>query len=237
MLDCKCTVTVLLFSSGDDVEDGPEDAPDFVADLKQAIADLREVTSSARRKERLKLAMEEIEALKKKVKDLTQQLEAAKLAPLPGAELVAEAKRYKTSWPISGAGLNLGNGTNVKVLSLGASSQRDPTQPGHNTDMTIKAVVELTAKVTVASIGALSCCSLCRKTAPNPSSYDELWFILQNHDDRRLVFPAEDGCESERDCWPVDGWKKDMGELTCGSCAALLALRRAEIKNMMRKDT
>ena len=83
---------------------------------------------------------------------------------------------------------------------------------------------------------------MCGKPAPMPDE-EGMLFILRNHDGERLCFPDEEGCEEERDRYPVPGWGHVDGAdgeavLACGDCCDAVrgAVRNASAKRKQRRE-
>jgi hypothetical protein len=78
-------------------------------------------------------------------------------------------------------------------------------------------------------------------TQPPMPDEEALVFLLRNHDHARLVWPAAEGVEEERDCYPVAGWQKnydretDEDALICSRCAEDLKAAKAKLKETRRK--
>lgn len=127
-----------------------------------------------------------------------------------------DLKHYKKQFVIYGEeGLKLGNGTKVNILSL--SSEQVGKTSGQ---IRVYATVELEATVEVVREFKHNDCSTCGATASMPDR-DGLWYILENHDGSRLLFPqAEEEAyrHPERDSYPAPGWRVFEGALTCPDC-------------------
>lgn len=95
-------------------------------------------------------------------------------------------------------------------------------------------------EVTVVRGGDFRECAICGTQPPMPDE-EALVFLLRNHDHARLVWPAAEGVEEERDCYPVAGWQKnydretDEDALICSRCAEDLKAAKAKLKETRRK--
>jgi hypothetical protein len=111
--------------------------------------------------------------------------------------------------------LRLGAGTRVYVARIEAKKRGEDTE--------IFAVLEARATVTIADpkkYQDLATCGACGAPAPPPDN-DGLWYILQNHDGNRLLFPVPEGeahKEPERDQYPAPGWKMLGDKVVCSEC-------------------
>lgn len=123
--------------------------------------------------------------------------------------------------------LRLGAGTKAKITHIAA------TQRG--TEAEIVATLELRATVTLGNSATIpfARCGACGAVAPPPDN-DGLWYIIQNHDGDRIVFPVpekEAEQEPERDQYPVPGWHRLEEMIVCGTChAAMLRALKARKK-------
>lgn len=108
--------------------------------------------------------------------------------------------------------LRLGAGTRVRIARIDARRRGDDTE--------IAATLEVRATVALGNGAAHRRCGGCGAEAQPPDK-DGLWYILQNHDGNRLVFPvpeAEAYAEPERDQYPAPGWKRLGEKEVCGEC-------------------
>lgn len=148
---------------------------------------------------------------------------------------IATADRYRTKFHTGIDGLKLGRHTDVEVLSLETAAYpggRDPTY----TTLEITATIKLTARggfpITAVPYHV---CEGCGAVPSLPSTYDALWFVMENHDGDRLIFPDAEDCDEERDRYPVVGWTKtvvdDENSLLCPDCTEAV---KATLKSRKR---
>ncbi len=125
---------------------------------------------------------------------------------------------YKTK----GEPLKLGAGTRVEILNIShdpyvrlntLGQPLPPPAPGY-IPIRITATLRLTAEVTVLDNKQ---CSVCNAKPGLPDTVG-MWFLMENHDDDRLVFPDEEKVAPERDCYPVSGWEILDDNLLCPKC-------------------
>lgn len=120
-------------------------------------------------------------------------------------------------------GIKLGGLTNVEIVDLQGAEHPDPASH-RDTLLTVTATLKVKATVGLIKGGSVWQCSVCDGKAPSPDD-DALWYILQNHDGGRLVFPGPEAIHSspERDSYPVTGWTELAGGgLVCVECRAEL---------------
>jgi len=137
-------------------------------------------------------------------------------------------KRYKSKpFPVF-QGLKVGADTRVQIKELQKEFPPKPDWVGGGEKLLrIRATVELVADVVLVA----GECAGCETKSPLPDD-DGLWFLVENHDGNRLVFPMEEDCEGERDRYPVPGWGRFNAELYCETC---LKEVQAAVKNLKRK--
>lgn len=134
-------------------------------------------------------------------------------------------RRYNATFPVGSAGLRLGTGTIVTIrgLHVASTGTSGPCADGQaTTPVRITATLEVEAYSTLVA----GVCARCDAPAPPPDD-DGLWYILENHDGNRLLFPrGEDAYwKPERDSYPAPGWETLMGHPYCAEC-----LRRKKAK-------
>lgn len=121
--------------------------------------------------------------------------------------------------------LKYGNDTKIEETSI--SIEEVPHRPGR-TDNVAYHRVRIVQKLTISAevlipVGWASCC-ICKKPVPELPEESAARFILENHDFDRICFPAEENVRSERDTYPVPGWKRTPYEresgLICPECHA-----------------
>ncbi len=135
-------------------------------------------------------------------------------------------KRYQRQFMVYNNKFHVGNGTEVEVMELDATVDSDKK------GMMIIATVKLAAWVGLDKVHPCSCCDA---VPPAPNDYDALWFILENHDGGRLVFPSPEGCNNERDCYPVTGWEKGPDGMVCPECQKELDEAAAAVRAKRKK--
>lgn len=125
----------------------------------------------------------------------------------------------RLSIPI-GKGTDDERSTTVKILQddIGFDYANDKHRPKH-TRIRITQTIKLTFDATI--VGRF--CEICGKHTPMPDD-DAGAFIIENNDNDRLHFAAEDDVKPERDCWPVKGWRMvtitaEVRAFACAECA------------------
>jgi hypothetical protein len=115
--------------------------------------------------------------------------------------------------------LRLGRGTHVDILAISIENGAEDHLS------VIKSTVLLSARAKLAS----GHCSICERPTDPPDA-DSLWFVLENHDGDRLLFPSDHSVD-ERDRWPVPGWESTTeGDMVCPECLFELEKAKRDIK-------
>jgi hypothetical protein len=140
--------------------------------------------------------------------------------------------RYPQSFKLLRHGLDLGAGTLVEIVSLQMVSLGLAEGGVRERRIHIEATLHVSAEVGL--VGRK--CSMCDRPTTAPDN-DALWYMLENHDGERLVFPHPEEAahaDKERDVWPVQGWAELNGELACGECATAARVALAALKHKRR---
>jgi hypothetical protein len=130
-------------------------------------------------------------------------------------------------------GLTFGAGTLVEIASLRAVSVGQADGRLKERRIRIEATLRVSAEVELVEAK----CSVCETPTPAPDD-DALWYLLENHDGARLVFPYPEEAahvDGERDMWPVQGWGEVNGEVACGGCVKAAREAVAQLKQKRRR--
>lgn len=148
-------------------------------------------------------------------------------------------KRYYQEFTLGGddSGISLGAGTKVCILDIRQEPWNDNSPGRREGDLPVRvvAVVELSAEVVL--MPNYTHCHTCG-VVPGLPDNDGLWYVLQNHDGKRLLFPrAEDVSyeEPERDSYPAIGWEMIDGKMNCGACVSAIRESIETLKTKRRK--
>lgn len=136
---------------------------------------------------------------------------------------------YKTAFKSGlidarGEGLKLGGQTQVEIVDI--EQCRDTTRRSALSPYD-RITITATVKLTVTSAVERLKCAGCDAVSPWPDDHDALWYIVENHDGDRILFPRpctqedrlEDGDDAGRDQYPVIGWKEIRDKTYCAECA------------------
>ena len=98
--------------------------------------------------------------------------------------------------------------------------------------------LKISVEVLIPTNGTLARCGVCEKAAPLPDA-DGAQYILQNCDGGRICFPRDEGCDDERDGFPVTGWKMVVLEdddrvLACSECAGEISRGVGDVVRKIR---
>lgn len=137
-------------------------------------------------------------------------------------------KHYKDEFYTRGP-LPLGSGTRVRILDLACAYMPRTENAPNQRPIRITAHLEVTADVTLVRNRS---CAICGARALDPDP-DGLWYIMENHDGDRLVFPypeAEAFAHADRDRYPVTGWERINDEIHCAECVVEVRAAVAAVK-------
>ena len=142
-------------------------------------------------------------------------------------------KRYNETFQVFHWGdFQLGQGLRFKLLSLTSEPWEITHRVEGDVPITVKAVVELSTSVILQRRHRK--CAVCERPPPGPD-LDGLWYLIENAEHNRLVFPGAGDVEGNRDTWPVPDWVRRQGELVCGECSQELQAAREAAKIAIRQ--